>query len=493
MSTTGWLVGTSVVSTPSFSSAADELSGALGGRPSPFEDVGTEALVDGGEKPVQELLGLVGDRVDPRALAQLERRLLRRRPVAARAGDEHTVLLERHGRLRELRLDRAGSQAIVVAVHRRERGDGAGVARRVAPRPLELRRADDHLVDELGERRGRRAGDEPHVAAERPLGRDRQLGLALVRDADEDVGPRRAQRGLERLNGEPPVCAAWNDVPQPVCATVAPAGSRRSVGTPRSHSGCRCTALAVSPAIPVSIPSPTVAIRAFLFDFDGLILDTETASRAGWQWLYRRHGHELPPEKWALMVGTVDGWDIWGHLEELVGKPLDRDALNAERYAHELSLLELEELRPGIADYLEAADRHALRRAIVSSASRAWVDQHLARLERAVGWDAIVTADHDAERAKPAPTLYQEALRAPRRRPRRGDRVRGLAERRPCRPRRWDLRRRHPEHRHRRVRPARGRRPRRRLARRSAADGAARAVRGSRVAFRPPTEKEPPQ
>ena len=53
-------------------------------------------------------------------------------------------------------------------------------------------------------------------------------------------------------------------------------------------------------------------IRAFLFDFDGLILDTETASRAGWQWLYREHGHELPPEMWTLMVGTVGGWDPGG-------------------------------------------------------------------------------------------------------------------------------------------------------------------------------------
>jgi HAD superfamily hydrolase (TIGR01509 family) len=153
-----------------------------------------------------------------------------------------------------------------------------------------------------------------------------------------------------------------------------------------------------------------VAIRAFLFDFDGLILDTETASRAGWQWLYERHGQELPPEKWALMVGTVDGWDIWGNLEELVGEPLDRETLNTERFEHEVSLLELEELRPGIADYLEAADRRGLRRAIVSSASRAWIDRHLERLEREVGWDAIVTADHDPARAKPAPTLYREAL-----------------------------------------------------------------------------------
>jgi HAD superfamily hydrolase (TIGR01509 family) len=155
-----------------------------------------------------------------------------------------------------------------------------------------------------------------------------------------------------------------------------------------------------------------VPARAFLFDFDGLILDTETASRAGWQWLYRRLGHELPPEKWALMVGTVDGWDIWGHLEELVGSPLDRPAWNELRYAHELTLLEAEQLRPGIADYLAFAEEHGLKRAIVSSASRRWIDMHLERLERAYGWDAIVTADHDSARAKPQPTLYLEALEA---------------------------------------------------------------------------------
>ncbi len=153
-----------------------------------------------------------------------------------------------------------------------------------------------------------------------------------------------------------------------------------------------------------------MAVRAFLFDFDGLILDTETASRAGWAWLYREHGYELPPEKWALMVGTVDGWDPMGHLETLVGEPLEAEALNERRYAHELSLLEAEELRPGIAEYLAAAELHGLKRAIVSSASRRWIELHLARLERAIGWDAIVTADHDAERAKPRPTLYLEAL-----------------------------------------------------------------------------------
>jgi HAD superfamily hydrolase (TIGR01509 family) len=153
-----------------------------------------------------------------------------------------------------------------------------------------------------------------------------------------------------------------------------------------------------------------VPIRAFLFDFDGLILDTETASRGGWEWLYREHGFDLPQEKWATLIGTIGApWEPMRHLEELVGEPLDAEALNERRRAHELSLLDTEELRPGILEYLEEAERRGLKRAIVSSSSTRWIDTHLARLERTVGWDAIVAANHDVARAKPRPDLYLEA------------------------------------------------------------------------------------
>jgi HAD superfamily hydrolase (TIGR01509 family) len=154
-----------------------------------------------------------------------------------------------------------------------------------------------------------------------------------------------------------------------------------------------------------------VPIRGLLFDFDGLIIDTETASRAGWEWLYRQHGHELPLDLWATLIGTIGApFDPMAHLEELVGRPLDRAELNERRYAHELSLIEAEELRPGIASYLADAERVGLKRAIVSSSTRRWIDMHLERVERAVGWDAIVTADFDTARAKPRPHLYLEAL-----------------------------------------------------------------------------------
>jgi beta-phosphoglucomutase-like phosphatase (HAD superfamily) len=154
-----------------------------------------------------------------------------------------------------------------------------------------------------------------------------------------------------------------------------------------------------------------VAIRGLLFDFDGLLIDTESPSRLAFEELYREHGQELPRDRWATLIGTLGAeFEPYTHLEELVGSPLDRDALDARRRAREDELCELEDLRPGIEEYRTEAERLGLSTAIVSSSSRTWIEKHLARLGGTNGWDAIVTADGDPERAKPRPTLYLEAL-----------------------------------------------------------------------------------
>jgi HAD superfamily hydrolase (TIGR01509 family) len=156
-----------------------------------------------------------------------------------------------------------------------------------------------------------------------------------------------------------------------------------------------------------------VRVRGLLFDFDGLLLDTETPSRRAFEDLYRDHGHELPHDRWSTVIGTLGAeFEPYTHLEELVGTTLDREQLDARRRAREDELCDLEELRPGIDGYLAEADRRGLIRAIVSSSSRSWIDRHLERLSCSNGWRAIVTADGDPERAKPRPTLYVEALRA---------------------------------------------------------------------------------
>jgi HAD superfamily hydrolase (TIGR01509 family) len=154
-----------------------------------------------------------------------------------------------------------------------------------------------------------------------------------------------------------------------------------------------------------------VAVRGLLFDFDGLLVDTETPSRAAYEHLYREHGHELPLERWATLVGTIGAeFDPDGYLEELVGAPLDRDALTERRRAIEYELIDLEDLRPGVDELLNDARGRGLMTAIVSSSSNDWIDRQLTRLERTDGWDLIIAANGDTSRAKPAPTLYLEAL-----------------------------------------------------------------------------------
>ncbi len=154
-----------------------------------------------------------------------------------------------------------------------------------------------------------------------------------------------------------------------------------------------------------------MTIRGLLFDFDGLLVDTETPSRLVWEELYREHGHELPHDRWATLIGTIGApFDPFGHLEELVGRRLDEQALTTRRRAREYELIDLEELRPGVEEYFSDADRLGLRTAVVSSSDNDWIARHLGRLGHLEGLDTIVAANGDAARAKPRPDLYLEAL-----------------------------------------------------------------------------------
>jgi HAD superfamily hydrolase (TIGR01509 family) len=154
-----------------------------------------------------------------------------------------------------------------------------------------------------------------------------------------------------------------------------------------------------------------VAIRGLLFDFDGLLVDTETPSRLVWEELYREYGHELPQDRWATLIGTIGApFDPLGHLEELVGRRRDEQALTTRRRAREFELTDLEELRPGVEEYFAEAERLGLRTAVVSSSDDDWIARHLGRLGHLEGLDTIVAANGDTARAKPRPDLYLEAL-----------------------------------------------------------------------------------
>ena len=156
---------------------------------------------------------------------------------------------------------------------------------------------------------------------------------------------------------------------------------------------------------------PLEGIRALVFDFDGLIVDTETPEYTVWREAYQAHGHELELATWAQAIGTIEGFDAVADLQRRVDGELHMEVID-RMILRSQALLDAEGIRPGIAELLAAADAAGIPRAIASSSPNEWVMENLRRLGVEAGWALILTADGDVSRAKPNPTLYLEAIAA---------------------------------------------------------------------------------
>ena len=154
----------------------------------------------------------------------------------------------------------------------------------------------------------------------------------------------------------------------------------------------------------------THRIKALVFDFDGLILETETPAYRSWAEIYREHGHELPRDRWMEYIGREAGWfDALTHLESLVPPPFDRDAVRTRREKRRAELLAELDVMAGVRDYVAAGRRLGLCLAIASSSPSNYVRTHLGRVNLTNDWDAVVCRE-DVPRAKPAPDLYLRAV-----------------------------------------------------------------------------------
>jgi HAD superfamily hydrolase (TIGR01509 family) len=151
-------------------------------------------------------------------------------------------------------------------------------------------------------------------------------------------------------------------------------------------------------------------VRALLFDFDGVLWDSERASFQAWRETYAEHGQEYSLDRFAGILGTLHGGDPLGELERLVGPSFDRAAVGERRRRRKMALLEGARPLPGVVEYLNEARTRSLRLAIVSTDDLAWISGGLRRLRIADRWDLIECAEGDVARAKPSPALYLAAL-----------------------------------------------------------------------------------
>jgi len=149
-------------------------------------------------------------------------------------------------------------------------------------------------------------------------------------------------------------------------------------------------------------------ITALIFDFDGLIVDTETPAFESWRSIYAEYGHELALDLFQSALGTDRGFDAMTHLADLIGQPIDRAAMRARRIELKRALSATQPLLPGVLEILAQAHELGLPCAVASSSDRAWVEGWLRQHNIYERFACVRTAD-DVALTKPSPDLFLSA------------------------------------------------------------------------------------
>lgn len=148
-------------------------------------------------------------------------------------------------------------------------------------------------------------------------------------------------------------------------------------------------------------------IRALIFDFDGLILDTETPLIEAWARVHRDAGVPFEMHSALNQIGHVDlAFDPWSAFP----KEVDRAELELAYRKHKHALVSAEKVLPGVEALIEAAEARGLKLGVASNSPHEHVDAHLQRLGLYRHFHAIGCRD-DVAAGKPAPDVYLHVLR----------------------------------------------------------------------------------
>ena len=150
--------------------------------------------------------------------------------------------------------------------------------------------------------------------------------------------------------------------------------------------------------------------RAIVFDFDGLIVDTEQPIYDAYRVVFQGLGVPLTLDTWAGVIGGTGHRDaLFDYLEAQLGRGVERDAVRRQAREQSRRVTDVAPAQPGAPELIAEAKEAGLALAVASSSSRAWVNGHLDRLGLLSAFDALCARD-DVEREKPYPDLYLLAL-----------------------------------------------------------------------------------
>lgn len=147
-------------------------------------------------------------------------------------------------------------------------------------------------------------------------------------------------------------------------------------------------------------------IRALIFDFDGLIVDTESPLIDAYAAVHARHSIPFDRDAFLRSVGHADyAFDPWHGFSPHE----DRAALELERRGIKDELLAKQPVLPGVVAMLDAGRVRGLRIGLASNSTHSWVEPHLRRLGLHNRFEFFACRE-DVPSPKPEPDLYKLVL-----------------------------------------------------------------------------------